>query len=549
MSSSTKEPRNFRVILGLSGFVYLAWWFAVEWLLPGSFNPLPGRLAVVGYFSVAFALCFAFDAVQRHSETLFYFGAVLLVGHYFYLFHHNAEDVNWTVGTYVLVFALMVMIQTRRWLSVLSSFSLLSGLTVWLLHPALQKSIFLPGLATLVALCVVVLRSRLRLLESLSESTARFQNLFDATFEGIAVHDAGKIIDANGAFAAMFGYTQEELRERSFAELCAPECRERVQSQIRDMPTTRHESAALRRDGARFTVEISNKPHFYQGRALSLLAVRDVSDRLRAEQERATLIEEKAARAAAQEAIRVRDEFISVASHELRTPITSLLLQLDVFTRHAQPAQPVNGPTELAQFATRARRQLGKMERLVEELLDVSRMGVGKLLLTKETVDLASVVREVADSLSEDLRRAGCRLEILSAGVVAGEWDRLRLGQVVENLLRNALTYGAGKPIELVVQGDGHGGAMLSICDHGIGIEKSLQERVFLRFERGGSGKHYGGLGLGLYIAQQIVEAHHGTMRLESELGQGATFRVDLPAKLSAAHGLAQRSAQPPLPS
>jgi hypothetical protein len=131
VTPSTNEPRSFRVLLGLSGLLYLAWWFAVEWLLPGAFNPLPGRLAVVGYFFVTFALSFVSSRAQRHSEALFYIGAVLLVGHYFYLFHHNAKDVNWTVGTYVVVLALSVMIQARGWLLVLSAFSLACGVVVW----------------------------------------------------------------------------------------------------------------------------------------------------------------------------------------------------------------------------------------------------------------------------------------------------------------------------------------------------------------------------------------------------------------------------------
>lgn len=518
-------------MLGLSGLVYLSWWFSVQWLLPGSFNPLASRLAVVGYFLSAFVLTFVSARVRRRSELLFYLGAILLVGHYFYLVHHNADDVNWTVGSYVVVFALSVAVQARRWLWALSAFSLLCGCAVWWLHPSLQNTIFLPGLATILALCVVVLQSRIRLLEGLSESTARFQSLFDATFEGVAVHDRGTIIDANVSFSTMFGYTHQELLGKSLIELSPPDCRARVTSQIRGMETTRYESAAVRKDGTRFAVEISQKPHSYHGRALSLVAVRDVSERQLAEQERLRLTEEKSARTTAQEAVRVRDEFISVASHELRTPITSLSFQLDVLTRHAQLIKPLNDRSELDQFAIRARRQLAKMERLVEELLDVSRMGVGKLLLMREAADLEAIVRDAVDSLSEDLRRAACGVEIRASGAVTGDWDRRRIEQVVENLLRNALTYGAGKPIELVVQGDGRGRAQLAIRDHGIGIEKSLQERVFWRFERGGSGKHYGGLGLGLFIAKQIVEAHQGTMRVESEPGQGATFWVDLPAK------------------
>jgi signal transduction histidine kinase len=273
-------------------------------------------------------------------------------------------------------------------------------------------------------------------------------------------------------------------------------------------------------------MEISSKPHVYQGRALRLAAVRDVSDRRRAEQERMAVIQEQAARVSAQEAVRLRDEFISIASHELRTPITSLLLQLDAFMRQWQSEQ---SDENFRTYTTRVRRQLGRMKRLVEELLDVSRLGAGRLTLKKEAVDLEALSREVLDSLSEDLRRAGCPHSLLCTGPVQGSWDRLRLEQVIENLVRNAMTFGAGKPIELSVQSERNGHALLRIRDYGMGIDKELQEKVFLRFERGVSARHYGGLGLGLYISKQIVEAHHGVVRVESEPGQGSTFSIELP--------------------
>jgi PAS domain S-box-containing protein len=523
LSAPTRQIRAFRLMLGFGAGVYLAWWFAVEQLLPGSFNPLPGRLLVVAYFAVAFGLTYVSRAAERRAGTLFYLGALALVGHYFYLFHHNAQDLNWVVGTYVVVFALCVGVQSSGWLTVFAVFSFGCGLAVWLLQPALQRSIFLPGLATILMLCLVMSRSRLRLVESLSESTARFQGLFDASFEGVAVHDRGRIIDVNASFVALFGYTREELAGRSVIDLTAPEQRELVAQQIGAASESRYESMGLRKDGSRFPMEVSAKPHVYRGRALRIAAVRDISDRQRAEEERLRLIQEQAARANAQETLRLRDEFISIASHELRTPIASLLLHLDAFAR----ADPSSQNFDM--FSSRTRRQLGRMTRLVEALVNVPRLEAGHLTLQRELVDLEAVVRSVVDSLAADLQRAGCRAEIRSSGALEGFWDRVRLEQVVENLARNAMTYGAGKPIELLVRGEPEGHVLLGIRDYGIGIDKPLQEKVFQRFERAVSARHYGGLGLGLYIVKQIVEAHHGTVRVESEIGKGATFWVDLP--------------------
>jgi PAS domain S-box-containing protein len=512
-------------MLVLGGSLYLSWWFACEWMLPSAFNPLPGRLLVVGWFFAAFALGWVWPAARKHSEALYHLGALLLLGHYGYLLHHNAQDPNWVVGAYVVVFALCASVASRRWLFLLAAYSLAGAALLTALTPPLRQSIFLPGLATILGLCLTVMLQRVRLVESLSESTARFQSLFDATFEGVAVHDRGTIVDANSAFAEMFGYSHEELIGKTVHELCAAETRERVTTQMLSSAGSRYAAVGRRKDGTQFAGEISGKPHVYRGRAMRVAVIRDVTDRLRAEEEHVTRIQEQAARVSAQEALRLRDEFISIASHELRTPITSLLLNLEVFVPRWRAGQ-----RDFESYAVRVRRGLGRMKRLVDELFEVSRLDAGKLALTEEPTDLESVVRDVTDMMAEDLRRASCTLTVHCGGRLHGSWDRLRLEQVAENLLRNALIYGAGKPIEVTV-GDAGGRALLAVRDHGIGIAPELQERIFLRYERGVSARNYGGLGLGLYIARQIVEAHGGVIRVESEPGDGATFTVELPMR------------------
>jgi PAS domain S-box-containing protein len=512
-------------MLALGGSLYLTWWFVCEWLLPGSFNPLLGRLAVVSWFFCAFALAAIWEPARRRSETLYYVGSLLLLGHYGYLLHHNAHDANWILGAYVVVFALCASVSSRRWLYAVAIYTLLGGTLLTSLDQPLRQTIFLPGLATILGVCMTVMLQRVRLLQSLSENTARFQSLFDATFEGVALHDRGKIIDVNAAFAAMFGYTREQLLGFSGDQLIAPDARDRVAAHMRSAQGMRYEAVGLRKDGSKFAIEISGKPHTYAGRLLRVVAVRDVSDRQRAEREHIVRVQEQAARVSAQEALRLRDEFISIASHELRTPITSLLLNLEVFVPRWRAGQ-----RDFETYATRVRRSLTRMKRLVDELFDASRLDAGKLALTEEPIDLESVVHDVTEAMAEDLRRGGCTLTVRSGARLHGMWDRLRLEQVLENLLRNALIYGAGSPIELTL-GDAGGRALLSVRDHGMGIARELQERIFLRYERGVSVRNYGGLGLGLYIAKQIVEAHHGVIRVDSEPGAGATFTVELPMR------------------
>jgi signal transduction histidine kinase len=182
-----------------------------------------------------------------------------------------------------------------------------------------------------------------------------------------------------------------------------------------------------------------------------------------------------------------------------------------------------------------AQRQVRKLADLIRDLLDVSRLVHGKLSLNLEDVDLAALAREVTAGLAPEAARVGCAVEVHAAGALVGRWDRLRLEQVLTNLLTNAMKYGSGQPIRVDVRAEG-GGAVLVVRDQGIGIETEHLGRIFGRFERAVSERHYGGLGLGLFITEQIVRALGGTIAVESQPGQGATFRVHLPPGGPSAH-------------
>jgi signal transduction histidine kinase len=252
---------------------------------------------------------------------------------------------------------------------------------------------------------------------------------------------------------------------------------------------------------------------------------RDVTDRVRAEEHRDRLLaDERRARAEAEEAVRMRDEFLSVASHELRTPLTSLTLAMQGLDQAIETMD-----RSRARWAIRlASRQIKRLGRLVDALLDVSRIHAGKLEIHREQVDLAEIVRDVIDQFAEEAARHHTTVSIAAEAAVVGAWDGFRLEQVVTNLVSNALKFGEGHPIEVSVSTDGTN-ARLVVRDRGIGIPPEIRSRLFKRFSRGVSARHYGGLGLGLHITRSLVEAHGGRIDVASDTGAGSSFIVDLP--------------------
>lgn len=240
----------------------------------------------------------------------------------------------------------------------------------------------------------------------------------------------------------------------------------------------------------------------------------------------------------AQQAICARDEFLSIASHELRTPSTALLLGIQMLLRLAGAGRSVTeAASPLVQSVLeKLNRQSQLLEHLINRLLDVARIQSGQLKLELEpNVDLATVTRDVVRDLRDQAAQRGCAIE-LRTEEVTGEFDRMRLAQVVSNLVSNALRYGAGAPIDIAVERS-EGLAGLTVRDHGVGIAPEWQEVIFEPYKRAASARHYGGLGLGLYIVQQIVVAHGGTIHVDSALGAGSTFVAVLPCAARSACG------------
>jgi len=230
-----------------------------------------------------------------------------------------------------------------------------------------------------------------------------------------------------------------------------------------------------------------------------------------------------------QAAIRVRDEFLSIASHELQTPLTPLRINTQGLMRLLTTKSLANvKPEKFEKLLQMTDRQISKLSRLIDDMLDISRISSGKFILQPETFDLKELVYDITDRFSNELLSAGSELRLNIPEGLLVHWDRLRIEQVIINLLGNAIKYGAGKPVTISVNSN-EGRVQISIQDEGIGIAKKDQNRIFGRFERAVSNSYFAGLGLGLYIVTQILEAHGGNIRVESELQQGSTFIVDLP--------------------
>jgi PAS domain S-box-containing protein len=230
-------------------------------------------------------------------------------------------------------------------------------------------------------------------------------------------------------------------------------------------------------------------------------------------------------------ALAARSEFMSIASHELKTPLTSLKLQTQSMQRNFKKGRTEAFSLEkVGALVNNNEKQIGRLVRLVDDMLDFEKIESGKLSMTKESSDLCELVREVYERLKEQLDAADCESQLECQGVVRGLVDRFRIEQVITNLITNAIRYGNSKPVALKVM-NRSGKILISVADQGIGIAPEHQQRIFKRFERVSSANEVEGLGLGLFITQQIIEAHQGKIWVESKLGQGSTFFVELPSE------------------
>ncbi|MBV4543966.1 MULTISPECIES: hybrid sensor histidine kinase/response regulator [Pseudomonas] len=235
------------------------------------------------------------------------------------------------------------------------------------------------------------------------------------------------------------------------------------------------------------------------------------------------------ARGELEHAVRMRDDFMSIVAHEVRTPLNGLILETQLRRMHlARGNLEAFSADKLQAMVERDERQINSLIRLIEDMLDVSRIRTGKLSLRPRVFDLSQLVRGLVENFSAQATALETTIELLRCEPLTGEWDEFRIEQVLANLLSNALRYGERRPVHVqVFECDGM--AAVQVRDHGIGISASNQQRIFQQFERVATQQASNGLGLGLYISEQIVQAHGGQIQVQSDVGKGSTFTLLLP--------------------
>lgn len=336
------------------------------------------------------------------------------------------------------------------------------------------------------------------------------------------VDAAGTIVWANQADLALLGFTPDEHDAYVGQPLSAfhvdPRVHDELLARLAGGEIVHDFEVRLRaKDGSLRHVVVSGDTQFRDGQPIaSRCFSRDITACKRSASAR------HAPTPTSLETVRLHDEFLSLASHELRTPLTVLQLQLDALRErtaaHDHPA---------IHKLDRADRACLRLAELVEALLDASRMATAQFALTPERADLAEIVAAATERLLDPARAVGSTITV-TATPVLGTWDRVRITQVVANLVSNACRHAAGTSITVTVTHDG-GGAVIEVRDRGPGLPDGELGWIFERFERAASMRHVGGLGLGLYVVRRVVEAHGGAVSARNLAGGGACFTVRLP--------------------
>jgi PAS domain S-box-containing protein len=383
----------------------------------------------------------------------------------------------------------------------------------------------------------------------LNESEERFQLMVESVVDyAIFMLDTkGNVTTWNKGAERNKGYSANEILGHHFSKFYLPidiENRKPQQELEEALAHGRFEDEGwrLRKDGSQFWANVVLTPIFdNKGRHKGFSKVtRDLTERKKTEDEIRTAylnLEEKIknrteelarAKAKAEDAVKARDRFFSIASHELQTPIAAFKLKSQIRRRNlANGKMPDFSSAQFERILDEDDGQIDRLVFLVDNLLDITKLTSHSLKLNRERIEINDLIKDIVRRMDPILKASENICLLKTTKVIYGNWDRYRLEQVITNLLTNAGKYAPGNPIEIVVTSDDDY-VKVNIQDHGEGISKADQERILLPFERV-KHENENGLGLGLYISTQIIEAHAGQLEIKSTLGVGSSFSVLLP--------------------
>ena len=367
-------------------------------------------------------------------------------------------------------------------------------------------------------------------------SENRYRRLFETARDGILILNAVtlKITDVNPFMMELLGYSRDEFMGKELWEIGLFADKEASQQAFQELQAKgylRYEDLPLQtKDGKLREVEFVSNVYEEDTHQVIQCNIRDISERKRAEEERRLLLESvKAARAAADTANDMKDEFLATVSHELRTPLTSILGWSNLLTTGNLDEQESKRALETIERNALVQR------RLIDDLLDLSRIITGKLRLNTRLVDLGQTIEVVIEGLRPAADSRNIHLETAldrELGPISGDPDRLQ--QIIWNLLSNAIKFTPKGGSVAVRLGPIESHVEIKITDTGQGIEPLLLPHIFDRFRQSDSSntRRHGGLGLGLSIVRELVQLHGGTVSVESSgVGRGTTFKVILPVR------------------
>ncbi len=523
---------RLRLITGIAGAVYLFWWFTVEVLLPGSFNPLMGRLLVVGLSGVLLGASYRSLWVARHLSTLFTVWVCVLVAHYCYLLVGNRGEPTWWVGAFVTFAASSMCLQSRREVALFSVFALGSVLYVAALEGQLRHSIYVPGLATILLLANVIKHSQVvaqvatmqadvarnesrRADEERLQLAAIVESSGDAI---IATGLDGLIRSWNRGAERLFGYGMDEVVGRPVSILRLPgrqaEEAGAVEPLGRGEPVAPFETVRRRKDGSDVDVSVTISPIRDSGGDLvgASMAARDISRWKRAE---ANVLR---AREAAETANRELEAFSYSVAHDLQAPLRGIDGFCQVLLEDYGNLLDATGQHHLRRVSDAAQH----MGRLIDSLLALGRLT--RVDVRSEEVDLSELARATAVQLREG--QPDRAVEFVIADGLNEKGDLALLRATVENLLSNAWKFTRNQPKARIEFGSSRdeGKTAYFVRDNGAGFDMAFASKLFGVFQRLHTTSEFEGTGVGLATVQRIVHRHGGRVWAEGKVGEGAAF-------------------------